>query len=164
MRSLLSTRRPHDWNSNATIIRYLQEHEARPQLNPQALSCNPRLDSKLAHHVVGTPRACDHERCPVNTTSAIPPPPRYPTTNGLPPTTLETANILHHPEGPEYRFQVGEGQSVCCCRRAPTDTFIQAHTSCATIYSSRHHLRILLRHQWSTQTHWQPVQLRQRQA
>ncbi|ETN39360.1 uncharacterized protein HMPREF1541_05583 [Cyphellophora europaea CBS 101466] len=43
---------------------------------------------------------------------AIPPPPRYPTTNGLPPTTLETANILHHPEGPEYRFQVGEGTYI----------------------------------------------------
>ncbi|KAK5078466.1 hypothetical protein LTR64_003121 [Lithohypha guttulata] len=40
---------------------------------------------------------------------AIPPPPRYPTHNGMPPTPLETANQISHPEGPEYSFQSGEG-------------------------------------------------------
>lgn len=44
--------------------------------------------------------------------SAIPPPPRYPTANGLPPTPLETANQLSKPEGPEYSFQSGEGTYV----------------------------------------------------
>ncbi|KIW14412.1 hypothetical protein PV08_07195 [Exophiala spinifera] len=43
---------------------------------------------------------------------AIPPPPRYPTNSNLIATTLETANTLHHREGPEYKFQAGEGRYV----------------------------------------------------
>ena len=29
--------------------------------------------------------------------------------NGMPVPTIETNNVLTHPEGPEHRFQVGEG-------------------------------------------------------
>ncbi|EXJ91188.1 hypothetical protein A1O1_04297 [Capronia coronata CBS 617.96] len=43
---------------------------------------------------------------------AIPPPPRYPTNNGLITATLETANTLTHREGPEYTFQAGEGTYI----------------------------------------------------
>ncbi|RMD41230.1 hypothetical protein DV735_g3892, partial [Chaetothyriales sp. CBS 134920] len=44
--------------------------------------------------------------------NAIPPPPRYPSQNGMISVTLETANVLHHHEGPEWTFQVGEGTYV----------------------------------------------------
>lgn len=50
----------------------------------------------------------------------LPPPPRYPTqvayaaaaANGMAVPTIETNNLLSHPEGPEHRFQVGEGTYV----------------------------------------------------
>ena len=52
--------------------------------------------------------------------SVLPPPPRYPTqvayaagaANGMPVPTLETHNLLTHPEGPEHKFQVGEGEDL----------------------------------------------------
>ncbi|KAJ2905621.1 hypothetical protein MKZ38_004915 [Zalerion maritima] len=47
----------------------------------------------------------------------LPPPPRYPISAGPygvggMPTIIETNNILSHPEGPEFKFLVGEGEYV----------------------------------------------------
>lgn len=63
--------------------------------------------------------------------SAIPPPPRYPTANGLPPTPIETANQLSKPEGPEYAFQSGEGTLFTTCDQVQAD-LVQVHMFCET--------------------------------
>ena len=41
--------------------------------------------------------------------SVIPPPPRYPTGNGMAPPPLETNNVLSNPDGTKSSLQVGEG-------------------------------------------------------
>lgn len=87
-----------------------------------------RFEVKLLHakpapccmhqYILKTPKIDRAISTDNNSNSVLPPPPRYPsqpayaaaTSNGMPVPVHETNNILKHPEGPEFQFQVGEGE------------------------------------------------------